>query len=234
MKKLFVLLIAVATIGVGMCQDKVKKSEIKTQKDKVSYSIGLDIGRNMQAQSIEVDPRIFLQGLKDGLSTDTSRARLLTDTEIQTVMTEFQKEMTAKMEAKQKAASEKGKKAGEAFLAANKKKPGVITLPSGLQYKILKSGTGKSPKAEDTVTTNYKGTLIDGTEFDSSFKRGEPAKFPVNGVIKGWTEALQLMKEGDSWELYIPSDLAYGDTGAGQAIAPGATLIFQVDLIKVN
>jgi len=130
--------------------------------------------------------------------------------------------------------ADKNQKEGEVFLAENKKKKGVITLPSGLQYQVIKEGTGKIPKATDTVTTHYRGTLIDGTEFDSSYKRGEPASFPVNGVIKGWTEALQLMKVGSKWQLFIPSNLAYGPQGAGQAIGPNATLIFEIELLSIK
>ncbi len=207
------------------------KAPLKTEKDKVSYSIGLDFGKNMKRQSIDLNLDLLLRGIKDGISGVTPA---LTDAEIQEVMTAFQKEMMAKMADKAKVDGEKNKKEGEAFLAENKKKPGVVTLPSGLQYKILKDGTGKSPKATDTVTTNYRGTLIDGKEFDSSYKRGEPATFPLNRVIPGWTEALQHMKIGSKWELYVPANLAYGENGAGQDIGPNATLIFEVELLGVK
>jgi FKBP-type peptidyl-prolyl cis-trans isomerase FklB len=149
-------------------------------------------------------------------------------------MNTFKEEMTKKQEEAMKKAAEKNKKDGAAFLAENKKKEGVVTLPSGLQYKIITQGTGNTPKATDTVTVNYRGSLVDGTEFDSSYKRGQPATFPVNGVIKGWTEALQLMKEGAKWQLFIPSDLAYGEKGAGNVIGPNATLIFDVELISAK
>jgi len=158
----------------------------------------------------------------------------MTEQEIQETLKTFQQEMAAKQAEKTKQLAEINKKEGEAFLAENKKKEGVKTLPSGLQYKILTEGSGKTPKETDTVTTHYRGTLIDGTEFDSSFKRGQPASFTVNGVIKGWTEALQLMKEGSKWQLFIPSDLAYGDRGAGGQIGPHATLIFEVELISID
>jgi len=215
-----------------MSQEKLTKADIKTQKDSVSYGIGMNIGKNLKMQGIDVTTEILVQGLKDGL--EGTSAALLSDEEINTVLNSLQQEMTAKQAEKVKELSEKNKAEGEKFLAENKKKDSVVTLPSGLQYKVIKAGKGKSPKAEDTVETNYKGTLIDGTEFDNSYKRGEPTTFPVNRVIKGWTEALQLMKEGDVWELYIPSDLAYGEQGAGQVIGPNSVLVFTVELIKVK
>ena len=148
--------------------------------------------------------------------------------------TELQKELMEKQAERNKQLAEKNKTEGEAFLAQNSKKEGVKTLPSGLQYKVIKEGTGKTPKADDTVVTNYRGTSIDGTEFDSSYKRGQPATFPVKGVIAGWTEALQLMKEGSKWELFIPSNLAYGERGAGNFIGPNAALVFEIELITVK
>lgn len=207
------------------------KVPLKTQKDKVSYSIGLDFGKNMKRQAIDLNLEQLLRGIKDGVGGATPA---MTDAEIQECMTAFQKEMMTKMADKAKVDGEKNMKEGEAFLAANKKKPGVVTLPSGLQYKILKEGTGKSPKATDTVTTHYRGTLISGKEFDSSYKRGEPATFPLNRVIPGWTEALQLMKIGSKWEIYVPSNLGYGENGAGQDIGPNATLIFEVELLGIK
>jgi FKBP-type peptidyl-prolyl cis-trans isomerase FklB len=206
-----------------------EQTVLKTEKEKVSYIIGVNIGRNLQTQSVEVDPDMISKGMKDVAS---GAKLLMTDDEMKATMTAFQQEMMKKREEELKKAGEKNKAEGEAFLAANKKKPGVIALPSGLQYKVITRGKGKSPKATDTVTVNYKGTLIDGTEFDSSYKRGEPASFPVNGVIKGWTEALQLMKEGSKWELFIPPDLAYGEKGAGNVIGPNATLVFEVELLS--
>lgn len=203
----------------------------KTQKEKVSYSIGLDIGKNMKRQMIEVDVPQLTRGLQDGLA-DTKPA--LTDKEMEEVMTTFRSEIMKKMEENRRKLAEKNLKDGGAFLAENKKKPGVITLPSGLQYKILKEGAGKSPKATDTVVTHYRGTLLDGKEFDSSYKRGEPLTFAVKGVIPGWVEALQLMKPGAKWQLFIPGNLAYGENGAGQDIGPNATLMFEVELLKVK
>ncbi|MBM4348850.1 MAG: FKBP-type peptidyl-prolyl cis-trans isomerase [Deltaproteobacteria bacterium] len=208
-----------------------EKGAPKNQKDKVSYIIGMDIGTNLKKQSIEINPEILLRGIRDGLSGNKP---LMTDQEMKDTIASFQKEMQAKQEEVNKKMGEKNKKEGEVFLAENKKKEGVVTLASSLQYKVIKKGSGKKPKSTDTVTTHYKGTLIDGTEFDSSYKRGQPVSFPVNGVIAGWTEALQLMEEGAKWQLFIPSPLAYGERGAGPQIGPNATLIFEVELISVQ
>ncbi|MEI7813043.1 MAG: FKBP-type peptidyl-prolyl cis-trans isomerase [Ignavibacteria bacterium] len=233
MKIQLMALIALLGFGIAACQQgDIKKADLKTQKDKVSYSIGLDIGKNLKKQSIEIDAKSLLQGLKDATVKDS--LFLLTDAEIQETMMAFQKEMMEKQQAKLKESGEKGKKEGEAFLAANKSKPGVITLPSGLQYKVIKDGNGPMPKLTDKVKCNYIGTLINGTEFDNSYKRSEPATFPLNGVIKGWTEALQLMKAGAKWQLFIPAQLGYGDQGAGQTIPPGSTLIFEVELVSIE
>jgi len=214
--------------GAAFAADKV---ELKTQKDKASYAIGLDMGGSLKKNEIDVNTDALIQGIKDGLTDAKPR---LSDQEMKETIAALQKDLMAKQQERQKAAAEKNKKEGEAFLEANKKKPGVKVLPSGLQYKVVKEGTGKTPKATDTVTVNYKGTLIDGTEFDSSYKRGEPATFPVNGVIKGWTEALQLMKVGSKWQLFIPPDLAYGPRGAGQVIGPNSTLVFEVELVSIG
>ncbi len=200
---------------------------LKNQKDKVSYIIGMDIGNNLKKQSIDVDPNIFVKGVKDALS---GAKPLLTEQEIQETMVAFQKEMSAKQEQ----VAKRNKAEGEAFLAENKKKEGVKTLPSGLQYKVIKAGTGKKPKSNDTVTVHYRGTLINGTEFDSSYKRGQPVSFPVSEVIPGWTEALQLMEGGAKWQLFIPSNIAYGERGAGGVIGPNATLIFEVELVSIQ
>lgn len=224
----------VVILGIAMLPGWVYAGDstvLKTQKDKVSYSFGLDIGDNFKKQSIDLDPDLLARGIKDALS---GKKPLLSEEEIRAVMASFQEEMKAKAIAHTKELGEKNRKEGEAFLAKNKKKAGIVTLPSGLQYKIIKAGTGKKPKATDTVTTNYRGTLIDGTEFDSSYKRGQPATFPVNGVISGWTEALQLMPVGSKWQLFIPSDLAYGPRGAGHVIEPNSALIFEVELISIQ
>ena len=204
---------------------------LKSQKDKISYIIGLDIGNNLKRQGAEIDPDTLLRGMKDALSGSKP---LLSEDEIREVTTAFRQEMAQKQAEVTKKLAEKNKSEGEAFLGENKKKEGVKILPSGLQYKVITEGSGRSPKESDTVTVNYKGTFVDGTEFDSSYKRGEPATFPVNGVIKGWTEALPLMKEGAKWQLFIPPSLAYGEAGAGNAIGPNATLIFEVELISIK
>ena len=209
---------------------------LKTAKQKRSYAIGADIGKKvggqLKAQSVELDPAMVARGMRDALS---GVKPAMTDEEIRTTLTELRTQLQQKQAAVAQAASAKNKQEGEAFLAANKGKEGVVALPSGLQYKVLKQGEGKKPLATDTVQCNYRGTLIDGTEFDSSAKHGgAPATFPVNGVIKGWTEALQLMPVGSKYQLFIPSDLAYGDRGMGGSIGPGATLIFEVELVSIQ
>jgi len=207
--------------GTTAAKKPVVPLTLKTQKEKASYAIGMNIGKSMHKDSVDVDTAILLRGLKDGLS---GAKPLLTDDEARAAMTALQVELRKKQD-----------DANKAFLADNKTKDGVVTLPSGLQYKILKEGTGPKPTAADTVVCNYKGTLIDNTEFDSSYKRGQPATFPVSGVIKGWTEALQLMPVGSKWELFIPSELAYGARGGpGGGIGPNATLVFEVELMSIQ
>ena len=221
-------------LGILFLVSQVSAEEnlvLKNQKDKVSYIIGMEMGKNFKQQSIDIDPDILTRGIKDVFSGGKP---LLTEEEVQEMMVTFQKEMMAKQEELAKKLGEKNKKEGEAFLAENKKKEGVKTLPSGLQYKVVKAGTGKKPKLTDTVTTHYRGTLIDGTEFDSSYRRGQPVSFPVAGVIPGWTEALQLMEEGAKWQLFIPPNLAYGERGGGRDIGPNATLIFEIELISIQ
>jgi FKBP-type peptidyl-prolyl cis-trans isomerase FklB len=204
---------------------------LPTQKDKLSYAIGMNIGKGLHKDAIDVDPNLILRGLKDGMAGGTT---LMTDEQAQATIMELRKQMAEKMQAQQQQAGEANKKEGDTFLAANKTKPGVVVLPSGLQYKILNAGTGPKPTATDTVKCNYKGTLINGTEFDSSEKHGGPATFPVTGVIKGWTEALQLMPVGSRWQLVLPPDLAYGARGAGGDIGPNETLIFDVELLSIE
>ena len=205
---------------------------LQTQKDKASYAIGLNIGRSMHKDSVEIDPNILLRGMKDGLA---GAKPLLTDDEAKATMTALQADLRKKQEEKTLALSAANKTQGAAFLTENKTKEGVVTLPSGLQYKILTEGTGPKPTSTDTVVCNYKGTLLDNTEFDSSYKRGQPATFPVSGVIKGWTEALQLMPVGSKWQLFIPPDLAYGARGGpGGGIGPDATLVFEVELMSIQ
>jgi len=207
------------------------KTELKTQLDSVSYSIGLDIGRNLKQQSVDVNPDVLARGIRDVVG---GNAPLLTDEQVRATLAAFQQQMKVKQQEKLKEAGEKGKQEGEAFLVENKKEKGIITLPSGLQYKVLTMGAGPKLKAEQTVRVHYQGKLIDGTEFDSSYKRGEPAVFPVKGVIAGWTEALELMPVGSKWQLFIPSNLAYGESGAGQVIPRNATLIFDVELLSIQ
>ena len=205
---------------------------LKDTKQKASYGLGLSLGRNFKSQSIDVDVELLIRGMRDGLG---GAQPALTDAQIQEALQAFQEEVMAKQAEKAKADGAANKAAGDAFLKANSAKPGVVTLPSGLQYKVLKEGTGATPKATDTVTTHYKGTLLDGTEFDSSYERGEPASFPVGGVIKGWTEALQKMKVGSKWQLFIPAALAYGSSPPpGAPIPPDATLLFEVELLGIG
>ncbi|MCJ7746496.1 MAG: FKBP-type peptidyl-prolyl cis-trans isomerase [Desulfobacterales bacterium] len=221
----------IVILGILFLVSQVNAQEnlvLKNQKDKISYIIGMDIGTNLKKQSIDIDSNILAKGVKDALA---GTKPLLTEQEIQETMVAFQKEMMAK----QAEVAKKNKAEGEVFLTENKKKEGVKTLLSGLQYKVIKAGTGKKPKSTDTVTAHYRGTLINGTEFDSSYKRGQPATFPVSGgMIPGWTEALQLMEEGAKWQLFIPSNLAYGEKGAGRDIGPNATLIFEIELVSIQ
>jgi FKBP-type peptidyl-prolyl cis-trans isomerase FklB len=223
-----------AGLGILFLVSQVYAEEnlvLKNQKDKVSYSIGMAIGKDFKRQLIDIDPDILAKGFKD---TFTGGKTLLTDQEMNETMTVYQKELTAKQEEVLKKVGEKNKAEGEAFLAENKKKEGVKTLENGLQYKVIKTGSGKKPTLSDTVSTHYRGTLIDGTEFDSSYRRGQPVTFPVGGVIPGWKEALQLMEVGAKWQLFVPSNLAYGERAAGPNIGPYATLIFEIELISIE
>jgi FKBP-type peptidyl-prolyl cis-trans isomerase FklB len=207
-----------------------RRLPLVTEKDKQSYAIGLSVGKNLTRDMIDVEPKFVLQGIQDELNKAKPQ---LTDDQIKQIMVALQGEVQKKVEAKRAADLVKNKKDGDAYLAANKNKPGVVTLPDGLQYKILTTGTGAKPAATDTVVVNYRGTLIDGTEFDSSYKRGTPATFQVGRVIKGWTEALQLMPAGSKWQVAIPSDLAYGERGQS-TIGPNSTLIFEVELMSIQ
>jgi len=209
----------------------LKPLTLDTQKDKESYAIGMSFGSSLRKQSVEVETDILIRGMKDSLAGGKT---LLTDDEQKAVLTTLQADIRKKQEEKMAQAGEANIKEGQEFLAANKSKDGVVTLPSGLQYKILQAGTGTKPSTTDSVVCNYRGTLINGTEFDSSYKRGQPATFPVSGVIKGWTEALQLMPVGSKWQLFVPADLAYGTRGAGPGIGPNSTLIFEVELISIQ
>jgi FKBP-type peptidyl-prolyl cis-trans isomerase FklB len=224
----------IAVIGIILLTSQVSAQEsqtLKSQKEKISYIIGMDLGNNFKKQAVDIDPDSLVRGVKDALSGAKPQ---LSDQEAREAMTSFEKEMRTKQEEIRKTVGEKNQKEGAQFLAENKSKEGVQTLPSGLQYKVITPGKGKKPQLTDTVTAHYRGTLIDGTEFDSSYRRGQPANIPVGGVIRGWTEALQLMEEGAKWQLFIPSNLAYGERGAGQAIGPNATLIFEVEVISIQ
>jgi FKBP-type peptidyl-prolyl cis-trans isomerase FklB len=221
-----------AAAKTGTASKEQLVTALTTSKQKASYAIGMNWGTGLHRQGIDVDSAALIQGMKDALAGGKT---LLTEDEARSALMQLQKEMQEKQQAKAAAEGDANKKEGDAFLAANKTKEGVVTLPSGLQYKILKEGNGPKPTASDSVVCNYKGTLINGTEFDSSYKRGEPATFPVTGVIKGWTEALQLMPVGSKWQLFIPPDLAYGPRGTpGGPIGPNATLIFEVELISIK
>jgi FKBP-type peptidyl-prolyl cis-trans isomerase FklB len=207
-----------------------------TQKQKASYAIGMNIGKglkdNLTKDSVDFDSDLLIRGMKDAMA---GGKLLLTDAEAQAALTELSNEVRKQQQQAFQQATEKNKKEGDAFLAANKEKPGVVTLPSGLQYKIVQPGNGPKPVATDTVVCNYRGTLLDGTEFDSSYKRGQPASFPVTQVIKAWTEALQLMPVGSKWQLFVPPSLGYGERGTqGGPIGPSATLIFDVELVSVQ
>ena len=223
--KRFIIIVSASLIAFPLFGQE-KSPQLKDQKDKVSYSIGMQIGFNLKRQKVDINSDVLAAGIKDSLADKPQ----LTPDQVKDVMAQFEKDM----EQKQKQLGDKNKTEGAKFLEENKSKPGVKTTASGLQYKVEKEGTGAPPKATDMVTVNYRGTLIDGTEFDSSYKRGQPATFPVNGVIKGWTEALQLMKKGAKYQLFIPSNLAYGERAMGPDIGSNSTLIFEVELMDVK
>src|SRR6266478_6307949 len=223
--KHLILIFAAGSLALPLFGQE-KSPQLKDQKDKVSYSIGLNIGFNLNRQNVQINPDVLTAGIKDGIA---GKPQLTTD-QVKEVMTAFEKDM----QQKQKAAGEKNASDGAKFLEENKKKEGVKTTASGLQYKAIKEGTGAQPKATDTVKVNYRGTLINGTEFDSSYKRGEPATFPLNGVIKGWTEGLQLMKTGSKYQLFVPASLAYGERAVSPELGANATLIFEVELLEIK
>lgn len=214
----------------GFSTSALAQESDMTEEQKASYALGQQLGNDLKTGGVEVDIDMLASGIKDAFS-GTSK---LDDSEIASAMESLQRKMMEKQMAQQQQAAEENLREGQAFLERNAEKEGVNTTESGLQYEIIEKGDGKTPEPESTVTVHYRGTLIDGTEFDSSYQRGEPATFPVNGVIAGWTEALQLMQEGAKYKLYIPADLAYGEQGAGQAIGPNETLIFDVELLSVE
>ena len=204
---------------------------LKTEKEKASYAMGMNFGTGLRKQSIDIDPAILARGLKDSFSNGKT---LLTEDQMRAILIQLQNDQRKKQQELAQQLGDANKKEGMTFLEANRTKEGVITLPSGLQYKVLQEGTGPKPLPTDKVVCNYRGILLDNTEFDSSYKRGQPATFPVTGVIKGWTEALELMPVGSKWQLFVPAELAYGDRGAGGQIGPGATLIFEVELLSIQ
>ena len=220
------VLLAVALLFFAPSLYAADAVTLKTPKEKLSYIIGVQTANDLKRQSIDVDPALVSKGLQDAMLGNTL---LISDQEAKDFIAAYQKERAEE----RKKLGERNKQEGTVFLAENKKKEGVKTLPSGLQYKIIKEGTGKTPMASDTVVTQYKGTFINGTEFASSHQRNEPATFPVKGVMPGWTQALQMMKEGSKWQLFVPPELAYGEQGAGP-IGPNATLIFEVELVAVK
>jgi FKBP-type peptidyl-prolyl cis-trans isomerase len=224
----------VAVLGLGLFVSTVGAQDqpvLKTQKDKLSYAIGLEMGKGVKDEGLDVDPTVLAMGIKDAISGGKS---LLSDEDFRTIIADVQEEMKQKqMQAMEEAAAE-NKKEGEAFLAANTKKEGVVTLPSGLQYKIITAGQGRKPAETDTVLCNYKGTFLDGTEFDSSTKAGKPVPFDLKGIIPGFKEALLLMPIGSKWQIFIPSNLAYGERGAGNVIGPNSTLIFEIELVSIQ
>ena len=236
MKKFLPFLALTLSLGVAAPLFAQTSPAPKTDKEKLGYALGVDVGSTLKSQPIDFDTPSFLNAIRDSL---TGGQMAMTNDEVKQVLTDFATKMRAKQQAASggpadPAAASKNKAAGTAFLAANKSKPGVQTLPDGMQYKVIAEGSGTPPKVSDTVTVKYRGTLIDGTEFDASEKHGGTASFPVGGVIKGWTEALQKMKPGAKWQLFIPSELAYGDQAVGGDIQPGSTLIFDVELVSVG
>ena len=235
MKQILSLLVALAlSLSLLSCSSGEKsasKKALKGDSERFGYALGLDIGASLKEMQTDRDLPSLLAGLRD---TFEGTKTLLTPEQADEVIKEFSKKMQEKQAEKSKDLAEKNRKAGESFLTENKKKEGVITTESGLQVVVLEEGDGPKPVATDQVKVHYQGTLLDGTEFDSSYKRGQPVTFPVNGVIAGWTEALQLMKVGSKVRLFIPSDLAYGERGAGQRIGPNATLIFEVELLGIE
>jgi len=221
-----------AALALLLCASvaSAESADLKDPKQKLSYAIGTEIGANLKKQGVDIDPKAFSAGLADALAGKLQ----MTDAEIKDAMNAARTQLIAKQQAKQQADATVNAKAGETFLAANAEKEGVKTTASGLQYTVLKTGAGKTPGPKDTVKVHYQGTLPDGSVFDSSIARGEPVTFQVDGVIPGWTEALQLMKEGDKWQLVIPPKLAYGTAGAGDKIGPNQVLIFEVELIDIE
>ena len=230
MRTFFAVTVALLLAGTALAQGG-KDNPLKTEDQKAAYALGMSFGGNLIRQGVEVEFDAFFRGFRDAMEQNQP---LLDDQEIRDVLIGFRARMQEKREREFLAKNEKNEKEGAAFLAANKKKKNVVTTASGLQYRVIRAGKGKAPTASDSVVTHYKGTLIDGTVFDSSYQRGEPASFQTSGVIRGWTEALLLMKVGSKWELYIPPELAYGVRGSMPAIGPNPTLIFEIELMEIK
>ncbi len=228
-KLISLALVAMTTISLQACLDKSQFAKVKSDDEKVAYTLGFNFGKQLSANTEGLDVNVIIAGLKEGFAKEEGR---LTEDEMVAAMQGFSERRQATINQQREEMATKNQEKGAAFLTENKAKAGVVALDSGLQYKVITEGSGAKPKAEDTVTVHYRGSLIDGTVFDSSVDRGEPATFALNRVIPGWTEALQLMKKGSKWEIYIPADLAYGERGAG-VIEPYATLIFEVELLDV-
>lgn len=217
--------------GPLTAQTPAPESAFKTQKDKLSYALGMQMGKGLMSEGVEIDPAVVLQGLNDALSASKSQ---MSEEELRQVMTGLQQQIQQKRAQVAEAAAAENKKKGEEFLAANGKKAGVVVLPDGLQYKVVTAGQGKKPAETDTVLCNYKGTFIDGTEFDSSARAGKPVPFQVKGVIPGFKEVLQMMPVGSKWQVFIPSSLAYGERGVGTVIGPNTTLVFEIELVGIQ
>lgn len=230
MKNLVTVVLLLVLCGLPAAAQEQSQA-FANPKDKTSYAIGADIGNSFKRQGLDLNPEFVIKGLRDALGTGPA---LLTDKEIKDAIMAFRTELQAKMQEALKVQGEKNQKEGTTFLAENKKKEGVVTLPSGLQYKVITAGTGPKPTANDSVKCHYRGSFLDGKEFDSSYSRNQPAVFPVRGVIAGWTEALQLMPVGSKWQLVIPYELAYGAGGNPPRIAPYATLVFEIELLSIE
>jgi len=228
--KAWIICILGLTLLSGVCAAQ-EAPTLEDEKERINYSVGYQVGGDFKRQGLEIDPEVMLRGMQDAFA---EKEPLMTPKEMRSTLVELKKRITAGQKEQQREAAEKNLTEGRAFLAENGKKEGVTTLPSGLQYRVLAAGKGEAPKATDTVTAHYRGTLIDGTEFDSSYHRDQPATFRADRVIEGWKEALQMMKPGAKYELFIPPELAYGQRGLGSLVGPNSTLIFEVELISVQ
>ncbi len=231
MKLKTVTLCALLSVSCTGFASQAAKNGLNNEVDKLSYTFGANMGQSFKQQDVKINPKLVYKGLEDAM---TGKDLLMTKEQMNAVLTQFQKDMIIKQEGKIQKDGADNKQKGEAFLANNKKQKDIVTTASGLQYKVIKEGKGKHPMATDEVTVEYTGKLIDGTVFDSTDKNGKPVSFNVSGVIQGWTEALKLMRPGAEWEVFVPSDLAYGSRGMGGPIGPNETLIFNIHLISVQ